>query len=366
MDFCFQIYIPRREWNSSSYFISPVPFSWTLYHTTIRKRGGDKNMPLPLFQPFFPVLPDKFVFPSFSSPSSSSDVRWREFAYAERRRGERRDIIIQTPSSSSSSFSACVCMGKEEDEREEGKRRLSKCDPLFFLSFPFPALCTAAAVYLYASFLFWIEIFEGLVIFIIHCRNWKLCWKYSFLDLRKGLKLEKLSWESISSPFRNAHLNFPRVKTKKSLFCLSFLREKRNSQGRLRDHFCEGGGRDRKGFRIRGKLFRSCVAKWMIWREKKEKRNWASFIPSEKEKGHRCNDEVYRIHVVVEFHNLCGCTEKPDTVRYADTVRYRTDSRGRFSISRGGITVLASTVNRTREGGFLYTLAYKEGGNRAS
>ena len=32
----------------------------------------------------------------------------------------------------------------------------------------------------------------------------------------------------------------------------------------------------------------------------------------------------------------------------------------------GGITVLASTVNRTREGGFLYTLAYKEGGNRAS
>ena len=61
-----------------------------------------------------------------------------------------------------------------------------------------------------------------------------------------------------------------------------------------------------------------------------------------------------------------GCTEKPDTVRYEDTVRYRTDSRGRFSISRGGITVLASTVNRTREGGFLYTLAYKEGGNRAS
>ncbi len=36
----------------------------------------------------------------------------------------------------------CVCMGKEEDEREEGKRRLSKCDPLFFLSFPFPALCS--------------------------------------------------------------------------------------------------------------------------------------------------------------------------------------------------------------------------------
>ena len=106
------------------------------------EKGGDKNMPLPLFQPFFPVLPDKFVFPSFSSSSSSSsDVRWREFAYAERRRGVRRDIIIQTPSSSSSSsFSVCVCMGKEEDEREEGKRRLSKCDPLFFLSFPFPAL----------------------------------------------------------------------------------------------------------------------------------------------------------------------------------------------------------------------------------
>ena len=32
---------------------------------------------------------------------------------------------------------------------------------------------------------------------------------------------------------------------------------------------------------------------------------------------------------------IYGCTEKPDTVRYADTVRYRTDSRGRFSISRG-------------------------------
>ncbi len=47
-----------------------------------------------------------------------------------------------------------------------------------------------------------------------------------------------------------------------------------------------------------------------------------------------------------------GCTEKPDTVRYADTVRYRTDSRGR-------LTELARAV-------FYILLHTKRGGNRAS
>ena len=228
-------------------------------------------MPLPLFQPFFPVLPDKFVFPSFSS-SSSSDVRWREFAYAERRRGERRDIIIQTPSSSSSSsFSVCVWERRRMRGRR-GKDVFQNVIPYFFsLSlFLHCVVCTAAAVYLYASCLFWIEIFEGLVIFIIHCRNWKLCWKYSFLDLRKGLKLEKLSWESISSPFWNAHLNFPRVKTKKSLFCLPFLREKRNSQGRLRDHFVKEEEGIEKAF---GSVGNSFVHVWRNgWSGERKKR----------------------------------------------------------------------------------------------
>ncbi len=52
----------------------------------------------------------------------------------------------------------------------------------------------------------------------------------------------------------------------------------------------------------------------------------------------------------VTFRN--GCTEKPDTVRYADTVRYRTDSRGRLTELARAVSVLLHLIRR--------------GGNRAS
>ena len=41
-----------------------------------------------------------------------------------------------------------------------------------------------------------------------------------------------------------------------------------------------------------------------------------------------------------------GCTEKPDTVRYADTVRYRTDSRGRLTELARAVSVLLHLIRR--------------------
>ncbi len=53
-----------------------------------------------------------------------------------------------------------------------------------------------------------------------------------------------------------------------------------------------------------------------------------------------------------------GCTEKPDKVRYADTIRYKTLRRERFSIlikKRGKIS-LARVFKHSGDRGFLYTL----------
>ncbi len=61
-----------------------------------------------------------------------------------------------------------------------------------------------------------------------------------------------------------------------------------------------------------------------------------------------------------------GCTEKPDTVRYSDTVRYKTDSRGCLNTlarevsytkahKEGGIS-LAGVLKHPGERGFLYLL----------
>ncbi len=67
--------------------------------------------------------------------------------------------------------------------------------------------------------------------------------------------------------------------------------------------------------------------------------------------------------IMIDFFRVYG------KARYSQIRRYSQIQNGlarAVFYFEGGITVLASTVNRTRKGGFLYTLAYKEGGNRAS
>ncbi len=57
---------------------------------------------------------------------------------------------------------------------------------------------------------------------------------------------------------------------------------------------------------------------------------------------------LFKVHVGTSVGVVRGCTEKTDTVRYADTVRYKTYSRGRLNALASTVSPLYYMENRTR------------------
>ena len=53
---------------------------------------------------------------------------------------------------------------------------------------------------------------------------------------------------------------------------------------------------------------------------------------------------IFNCFMLCFVYVYIGCTEKPDTVRYADTARYRTDSRGRLTELARAVRFLYSCI----------------------